>query len=212
MKNTALLLGLLIILGGVGWYLFHSVVVVEAPDGSTGSHPETPAAGNSWDGVESPADPSIGEPGRLVQTFEDCVAAGNAVMESYPRQCLHDGVTYVEDVSLVPGGDEDQPVACTMDAKLCPDGSAVGRTGANCEFASCPGEDGDAPLDMIVCSPESKLAQMCTMEYAPVCGLVEVQCITAPCDPVPETFGNACSACAQQNVVGYTEGACEGAP
>jgi len=30
------------------------------------------------------------------------------------------------------------PVACTMEAKLCPDGTAVGRTGPNCEFASCP--------------------------------------------------------------------------
>jgi hypothetical protein len=29
-------------------------------------------------------------------------------------------------------------VACTMEAKLCPDGSAVGRTGPNCEFAKCP--------------------------------------------------------------------------
>jgi hypothetical protein len=29
-------------------------------------------------------------------------------------------------------------VACTEEAKLCPDGSAVGRTGPNCEFAPCP--------------------------------------------------------------------------
>jgi hypothetical protein len=34
----------------------------------------------------------------------------------------------------------DEPVACTMDAKVCPDGSAVGREGPNCEFAPCPGE------------------------------------------------------------------------
>lgn len=31
-------------------------------------------------------------------------------------------------------------VACTMEAKICPDGSAVGRTGPNCEFAPCPGD------------------------------------------------------------------------
>lgn len=30
-----------------------------------------------------------------------------------------------------------EPVACTMDAKQCPDGSYVGRTGPNCEFV-CP--------------------------------------------------------------------------
>lgn len=27
---------------------------------------------------------------------------------------------------------------CTLEAKLCPDGSSVGRTGPNCEFAACP--------------------------------------------------------------------------
>ena len=30
-------------------------------------------------------------------------------------------------------------VACTDDAKKCPDGSYVGRTGPNCEFATCGG-------------------------------------------------------------------------
>ncbi len=30
------------------------------------------------------------------------------------------------------------PVACTEEAKICPDGSAVGRQGPNCEFAPCP--------------------------------------------------------------------------
>jgi hypothetical protein len=29
-------------------------------------------------------------------------------------------------------------VACTYDAKICPDGSAVGRSGPKCEFAPCP--------------------------------------------------------------------------
>ncbi|MFH0952636.1 MAG: hypothetical protein V1838_05695 [Patescibacteria group bacterium] len=33
---------------------------------------------------------------------------------------------------------DNNPVACTEEAKLCPDGSAVGRTGPNCEFAACP--------------------------------------------------------------------------
>ena len=31
-----------------------------------------------------------------------------------------------------------EPVACTMDARLCPDGSSVGRTGPKCEFEACP--------------------------------------------------------------------------
>ena len=35
-------------------------------------------------------------------------------------------------------GSPSAPVACTQEAKLCPDGSYVGRTGPNCEFAECP--------------------------------------------------------------------------
>lgn len=31
-----------------------------------------------------------------------------------------------------------QGIACTMEAKLCPDGSYVSRTGPNCEFTPCP--------------------------------------------------------------------------
>jgi len=33
-----------------------------------------------------------------------------------------------------------EPTICTMEAKLCPDGSYVSRTGPNCAFAKCPGE------------------------------------------------------------------------
>ena len=33
---------------------------------------------------------------------------------------------------------EEEKVACTMDAKMCSDGSYVGRTGPKCEFEACP--------------------------------------------------------------------------
>jgi hypothetical protein len=33
---------------------------------------------------------------------------------------------------------EEAGVVCTLDAQICPDGSSVGRTGPNCEFAECP--------------------------------------------------------------------------
>lgn len=36
------------------------------------------------------------------------------------------------------GDDAVENVACTMDAKLCPDGSYVGRIAPDCEFAACP--------------------------------------------------------------------------
>lgn len=36
---------------------------------------------------------------------------------------------------------------CTRDAKVCPDGSAVGRTGPNCEFAPCPAGAPEPPIE-----------------------------------------------------------------
>lgn len=36
-----------------------------------------------------------------------------------------------------------KPVACTTEAKICPDGSSVGRTGPNCEFSQCPSPSAD---------------------------------------------------------------------
>jgi hypothetical protein len=34
----------------------------------------------------------------MVTSFEECGAAGNPVMESYPRQCRHGDQLFVEDV------------------------------------------------------------------------------------------------------------------
>jgi hypothetical protein len=41
-------------------------------------------------------------------------------------------------VSTVMPSPTPQPTACTQEAKVCPDGSSVGRTGPNCEFTACP--------------------------------------------------------------------------
>ncbi|MBW2992845.1 hypothetical protein KY345_06540, partial [Candidatus Woesearchaeota archaeon] len=35
-----------------------------------------------------------------ITNFKECAAAGNPVMESYPRQCRADGITYVEVVEM----------------------------------------------------------------------------------------------------------------
>jgi len=51
------------------------------------------------------------------------------------------GVT--ENTSTIIVTKVDEQVACTMEAKLCSDGSYVGRTGPNCEFAKCPLAEGD---------------------------------------------------------------------
>ncbi len=39
------------------------------------------------------------------------------------------------------GTSTEQAWACNADAKLCPDGSSLGRTGPRCEFPACPGSD-----------------------------------------------------------------------
>lgn len=38
----------------------------------------------------------------------------------------------------------------------------------------------------------AKVDIACTMQYQPVCGAQEVQCIKAPCYPVYHTYGNSC--------------------
>ncbi len=37
-----------------------------------------------------------------------------------------------------------EQIGCTMEARVCPDGSSVGRSGPRCEFAPCP-EGGEMP-------------------------------------------------------------------
>lgn len=46
-------------------------------------------------------------------------------------------------------GQADTQTVCTMDAKICPDGSAVGRSGPACEFAQCPAMSDTEPLEEI---------------------------------------------------------------
>ena len=40
-----------------------------------------------------------------VTNFEECIAAGNPVMLSYPRQCRHGDQTFIEDIEPVQTGD-----------------------------------------------------------------------------------------------------------
>lgn len=50
------------------------------------------------------------------------------------------------------------PVACTMEAKQCPDGSYVGRTGPKCEFSACP--SGTTKLGFVYQNASADLIQV----------------------------------------------------
>ena len=84
-----------------------------------------------------------------------------------------------------------EPVACTEEVKLCPDGSAVGRVGPKCEFAPCPilmlpptvppaaGECRATGCSGQICSDEDVIT---TCEFKP-----EYACyMTAKCERQPE--------------------------
>jgi hypothetical protein len=79
-------------------------------------------------------------PDMELSEFDKCIADGNPMMKSLPAQCAWPNGTVVVDPTM-PEPPVADPVACTMDAKICPDGSAVGRVPPSCAFAPCPGDD-----------------------------------------------------------------------
>lgn len=113
----------------------------------------------SWEGTVSSSGPvSSGDPGGYAvgDTFKspdgcnDCTCTAQGIMCTM-RAC--GGGSSPGN----PGGGE---VACSAEAKACPDGSYVGRTGPNCEFAPCPGgDDVGCPTDAKICPDGSAVGR-----------------------------------------------------
>lgn len=62
--------------------------------------------------------------------------------------------------------------------------------------------------EMHLCTPEQRQIQACIQLYKPVCGWNDpekIQCIKYPCAQV---YSNSCFACANENVLYWTEGEC----
>jgi hypothetical protein len=101
-------------------------------------------------------------------------------------------------------------VACTEEAKICADGSAVSRTGPDCQFAPCPEEivgDDDVIIgctkEMKVCSDGSTVGRhgpSCVFDACPSPG-------TPPIDPVACTMD--AKLCSDGSGVGRTAPYCE---
>jgi len=78
-----------------------------------------------------------------------------------------------------------------------------------CANSPAKNERAATPL-FIAC--EQRRPEICTREYRPVCATRDtgIRCVTPPC-PVtdPKTYGNACTACSDPDVLGYQSGACK---
>ncbi len=73
--------------------------------------------------------------GIAVMFFVNTATTTNSIVSPRPTTTVPEATIFPID----PIEDNDE-VFCTLDAKICPDGSSVGRSGPNCEFAPCPGE------------------------------------------------------------------------
>lgn len=141
---------------------------------------------------------------KKVSSFEECVAAGNPVMESYPRQCRsQSGELFVEVVGDMPTADgkryvNNDPNQCKLMFFGCEADEQVffDQNGCGCQkkIETLPDQTGD---DIA-----------CIQLYDPVCGQVDVQCIKAPCPPIWQTFSNNCFA-AVARAKNIQKGTCE---
>jgi hypothetical protein len=76
----------------------------------------------------TPAGPEMKE--RKINSFESCAAAGNPVMESYPRQCNADGNVFVEEGATI------QPEISLEEARLIAQTSECTAEGSLTDEAS----------------------------------------------------------------------------
>ncbi len=154
---------------------------------------------------------------KRIASFDECVAAGNPVMESYPRQCRADGELFVEKIDRAPENTADVSCATDDDCETpmeylirsdCPYSSKCieGRCEIVCRFPESDGTGASSEC------PDPR-PEMCTMDFDPVCGYSEqtIYCIRAPCPPIvtKKTYGNACTACADSKVTYWIQGECQ---
>src|SRR3990167_1350393 len=92
-------------------------------------------------------------------------------------------------------------VVCTEDAKICPDGSGVGREGPNCEFAACP--------DTVIPTPNPNTA---TFSASPTSGNAPLRVLFRTSvdwsNAYTVDFGDGVSSALHNNCPGGLIGAC----
>ena len=97
-----------------------------------------------------------------IDSFEDCVSAGNPMMESYPRQCMADGETFVEEI-------EEQADHSSICTEL---GGNYIAEHEECEYISSQGcQDMGGRFDQCASACRHSPGDVCTMQCVPVCYL-----------------------------------------
>lgn len=74
-------------------------------------------------------------PAKSITNFNECVAAGNPVMESYPRQCRADGQNYVE--TIAPEQNPIKSSGCAVagcSGQLCVEADKASEIITNCLY------------------------------------------------------------------------------
>ena len=115
---------LLVIVGIViGIYYYVMINSEELVGGDKDEHGCIGSAGYSWCEAKS----------ECLRPWED----------EWDETCDVEGgeVPSVGGEAVLPPLDGEDLVACTMEAKICSDGSAVGRVAPDCEFEKCPEEE-----------------------------------------------------------------------
>lgn len=120
--------------------------------------------------------PRVSMPQTNIATFEECAAAGNPVMESYPRQCrTTDGRIFVEEISNEPIQNPNMPISangCAVagcSAQLCVSAEEASTIITTCEYR-----------DSYACYAEAS----CELQADGKCGWTETvelqQCLANP--------------------------------
>ena len=81
----------------------------------------------------------------------------------------------------------------------------------SCSTATISGPENKQQDDARITQCEDPRPEICTREYIPVCAVKDtgVQCVTTPCPSTEEkTYATGCTACADNKVIEYKQGAC----